>query len=115
MSLSDYPGYEGYGVFGWTGATGARESHLRQGQPNYTPKPRQPYERLAIWSLVMAFIGISPLAVIFGHMSKHRSRKAGMPYSGMASAGLMIGYIYLSFWVLLIIVAMSAHTGSHQP
>jgi hypothetical protein len=69
---------------------------------------------LAVWSLVFGILGLLPLfafgslmAVIFGHASLfaiNRSRGA-LTGGGMAVAGLILGYGYLLFLLVLAVIA----------
>lgn len=62
----------------------------------------------AIVSLVSAFV-ISPLAVIFGHLSLKQIKSTGEQGRGMAIAGLVLGYLgilvavaYIVFFVVVL-------------
>ncbi|MDQ3987116.1 MAG: DUF4190 domain-containing protein [Actinomycetota bacterium] len=77
------------------------------GQPGYVQGPKT--NGLAIASLVLSILWIcgvgSILAVIFGHLGKKQieqsqGREQG---SGLATAGLIIGYIGIAFLILYII------------
>ena len=60
-------------------------------------------------SLVCGIVGGvglgSLLAVVFGHASRHRARRAGAVPSGLALAGLWIGYVGLAVLLLLLALA----------
>ncbi len=62
---------------------------------------------LAITSLVLAFL-IAPLAIPFGHIARSQIRRTGEQGSGMALAGLIIGYV----WVGMVIVALMFFLGA---
>ena len=47
----------------------------------------------AIASLVLSLLGVSLLGVIFGHLSHKRIEQTGAGGRGMATAGLVIGYL----------------------
>lgn len=77
------------------------------------PPPAQPLETstLAVVSLVtgilgwLGLIGIGPvIAVITGHMAKNeiRGREGLMGGSGMATAGLILGYTNLAFSLVIL-------------
>lgn len=50
---------------------------------------------LAIASFVTSLFGLTILAIIFGHIAKSQIRTSGQGGSGLATAGLVIGYIFL--------------------
>ena len=77
--------------------------------------------RMAIASLVcglgqlLAGFPAGIAAIILGHMARRRIRETGEQGGGMATAGLILGYIGTVGLVLLglLIVAVVAHTGPH--
>lgn len=56
---------------------------------------------LAIASFVTSLFGLTILAIIFGHIAKGQISKSGQSGSGLATAGLVIGYIFLVIQVFL--------------
>jgi hypothetical protein len=54
---------------------------------------------MAILSLVFAFV-FSPLAIVFGHMAKKQIRETGEDGDGLATAGLVLGYIFTGIYVV---------------
>ena len=50
---------------------------------------------LAIASFVTSLFGLTILAIIFGHIAKSQIKTSGQGGSGLATAGLVIGYIFL--------------------
>lgn len=58
---------------------------------------------LAIASFVLALVGGSVLAVILGHMAKTQIAQTGEGGDGLATAGLVIGYLSLAVLALLFI------------
>ena len=89
------------------------------GQPPYGQQPyaQQPYtpqaptNTMAILSLVFAFV-FSPAAIVMGHVAKKQIRQTGESGEGLATAGLWLGYIFTSLYVLIcafyIVVAIFA-------
>jgi len=88
------------------------------GQPGYgQPYAQQPYmgaaptNTMAILSLVFAFV-FAPAAIVLGHVAKKQIRQTGESGDGLATAGLWLGYIFTSLYVLIcafyIIVVMFA-------
>lgn len=104
------------------------------GQPGYGQQPyAQPYAQqpygapgypattgtnvMAILSLVFAFI-FAPAAIVLGHLAKRQIRQTGEQGSGLATAGLWLGYIftglYVAFcalWVVLLAAGVTADDG----
>ncbi|MET0424677.1 MAG: DUF4190 domain-containing protein [Actinoplanes sp.] len=89
------------------------------GQPQYGAAPGYGYpaalgtNTLAILALVFAFI--FPIAgVVMGHIAKKQIRQTGEQGEGLATAGLVIGYIFTAiglvicaFYVIIAIVAIN--------
>ena len=50
---------------------------------------------LAIASFVTSLFGLTILAIIFGHIAQSQIKQTGQGGSGLATAGLVIGYIFL--------------------
>lgn len=92
-------------------------------QPPYPPQPYNPYyaaparptEGLAIAGMVLGICWVwwvgSLLAVIFGHVALSHIKHNGKQGSGMATAGLVLGYIGLAT-LLIFMVAVGASTGT---
>jgi peptidoglycan biosynthesis protein MviN/MurJ (putative lipid II flippase) len=49
----------------------------------------------AIASLILGLVGLSVLAIIFGHVSRSQMRRTGESGNGLASWGLFLGYLEL--------------------
>lgn len=64
---------------------------------------------LAIASFVTSLFGLTILAIIFGHIAKSQIRTSGQGGSGLATAGLVIGYIFLviQFFLFLSLVGLA--------
>jgi hypothetical protein len=69
------------------------------------PAPVQ-HDGLAIASLICAFF-IPPLGIVFGHVSRHMAKKEHRPKSGIALAGLILGWIFTAITAIGIIVAIA--------
>jgi hypothetical protein len=50
---------------------------------------------LAIASFVTSLLGLTLFGIVFGHVAKGQIAKTGQGGSGLATAGLVIGYIFL--------------------
>jgi Domain of unknown function (DUF4190)/Domain of unknown function (DUF1707) len=55
---------------------------------------------------IIPFFGGIP-AVILGHVARSQIKQTGERGDGMAVAGLVLGYLWISFWVLLLIVGLA--------
>jgi len=69
---------------------------------------RSPTNSLAVASLVFGIVSwfVCPIlggimAVIFGHMALSQLKTSGEGGSGMATAGLALGYVSLAGWVVI--------------
>ena len=82
-----------------------------------------PTNTLAIVSLVLAILGLTflPLlasicAVVCGHISRGQIKRTGEGGSGLATAGLVIGYVSIALFVIIvagiILFAVAASTSS---
>lgn len=70
---------------------------------------------LAVTSFVLSLLGISALAVLFGHIGLGQIRRTNGHGTGLAVAGLIIGYLgvvsWVVFWfVILVVVGLGATT-----
>jgi heme/copper-type cytochrome/quinol oxidase subunit 2 len=65
------------------------------------------HDGFAIASLVTAFF-LPVLGIIFGHLSNHRAKLAHRAKSGLAVAGLVLGYLFAVISVLVIIIVAAA-------
>jgi hypothetical protein len=61
---------------------------------------------MAILSLVFAFL-FWPLAIIFGHIGKRQIARTGEAGGGLATAGLIMGYLWLGVSVCLCCGALN--------
>jgi hypothetical protein len=97
------------------------------------PYQQQPYQQgypapmtnsgqtnvMAILSLVFAFV-FWPLAIVFGHIGKKQIKERGEEGDGLATAGLVLGYIFggiallvCAFWIVAVVLAVnSGHTAT---
>lgn len=57
----------------------------------------------AITSMVLGIVGGSILAIIFGHLAKVQIRRTGEHGGGMATAGLVLGYLGTALVAVVII------------
>src|SRR5215469_3126105 len=64
------------------------------------------HDGFAIASLVTAFF-LPILGIIFGHLSNHRAKLAHRARSGLAVAGLVLGYLFTGITALVIIIIVA--------
>jgi hypothetical protein len=83
-------------------------------QPAYVAPPNASTNTMAILALVFAFV-FAPLAIVFGHIAKKQIRERGEQGEGLATAGLVCGYIFTGLWlvgcvfyILVIVIAIGA-------
>jgi hypothetical protein len=94
----------------------AREAPPAQATPlRAAPEPPKPlgpqvHDGLAVASLVLSLLWLGGLgallAVIFADMSYREARRAHRDKSGLATAGMVLGYIGLAIAVIVIIVVV---------
>ena len=81
-----------------------------QGYPpyGYAP-PEPPNNTLALVSLVSGIAGFfmglpAPVAIVTGHIARRQIRDAGGREGGegMATAGLVLGYLGVAFWIVMV-------------
>ena len=78
---------------------------METSQPYPTQQPQT--SGMAIASLITGILGISPLAIVFGHIAMSQIRKSAGQLTGfgLALAGTIIGYVGLA--VIILLTAMS--------
>lgn len=74
--------------------------------PQYAYAPRT--NTLAVLSLVFALLGGALLPIIFGHVAKSQIRRTGERGDGLATAGLIIGYLWLIVLVIILIATFAS-------
>lgn len=91
------------------------------GQYGQQPAYGTPYQAappgtniMAILSLVFAFV-FAPAGIVLGHIAKRQLRTSGESGDGLATAGLIISYVFTALWVLgcaglIILSASTNHT-----
>jgi DUF1707 SHOCT-like domain/Domain of unknown function (DUF4190) len=73
--------------------------------PTFAPKTNG----FAVGALIcgiIPFMGGIP-AVILGHVARGQIRRSGERGDGMAVAGLILGYLWISLWALIILVGIA--------
>ena len=59
---------------------------------------------LAIAAFVLSLLGFALLPVIFGHIALGQIKTTGAPGRGIALAGLIVGYAYIAFTLIFIVI-----------
>ena len=86
------------------------------GQPyGYGFPPPQRTNGMAIASMVLGILWLywlgSILALVFGYVAKKQIRERGEGGGGMATAGIVLGWIGVGFFVLLMVVGIASSSG----
>jgi hypothetical protein len=99
--------------YGQPAAYGQEAYKQPYGQPSYNQAyaPVATTNTMAILSLVFAFV-FAPAGIVMGHVAKKQIRQTGEQGEGLATAGLWLGYIFTSIYVLIcafyVVVAVIA-------
>jgi hypothetical protein len=90
------------------------------GQPGYPAPP--PYGQpqgtniMAILSLVFAFV-FSPVGIVLGHIAKKQIKQTGEQGDGLATAGLVLSYVFTGLGALAccigVVAALASNGGSN--
>jgi hypothetical protein len=109
------------------GAYGQGAGYAPYGAPYAAPPYAYPAGRgtngLAIASLVCSLGGFvtcisAPVGIVLGHMARRQIRESGEDGAGLATAGLVIGYVFTALGALLLAVYVglavifATHAGS---
>ena len=88
-----------------------------QPSPYQQVQPRRT-DGLAVASMVLGIVWVfwigSILAVIFGHVARRRIAREGTAGRGMATAGLVLGYIGIGTLVLEIVASVILRATNHS-
>jgi hypothetical protein len=91
------------------------------GQPWGAPPAYRTTNGMAIAALVGALV-FAPLGIILGHIARSQIKRTGEGGRGMATAGLVIGYVFTAFAivgvlvaVVLVAVVVNTHTPTYTP
>jgi Domain of unknown function (DUF4190) len=99
MAQPPYDPYSGYGPSDPYGQPAPVQHH-------YYGAPVMPNNGMATASLVLGLVGFfacgltSILAIIFGHLAHSQIKRTGEGGAGMATGGLVLGYIVTAGWLL---------------
>ncbi len=103
---ADYLAWSGPAPFAFPGTEEVDPAEVFAG-PGYTsPRPRtSTWARVAIIAAVLGVIpGISLVAVVTGHVALGETSRGRIAGRGMALAGLALGYIGVTLWLLFALV-----------
>ncbi|MFJ4093694.1 DUF1707 and DUF4190 domain-containing protein [Kitasatospora sp. NPDC089913] len=74
--------------------------------PVMMPPPR-PTNAAAVASLVLSLLGMGAPAVVAGHIAKNQIARRNEDGDGMATFGLVLGYVECFFWTLLMFAVVA--------
>ena len=87
--------------------------------PAYAPAPANtnPWNVLSIVSLVASLVGFGIVGIITGHIALGQIKTTGAPGRGVALAGLIVGYAYIAFALIFVVIyaiiaPLSVHSAS---
>ncbi|HEX6499634.1 MAG TPA: DUF4190 domain-containing protein [Micromonosporaceae bacterium] len=84
--------------------------------PGYAVAPQSSTTNtMAILALIFAFV-FSPLGIVFGHIAKKQIKERGEQGDGLATWGLILGYVFTGLSVLLccggVLASIASNSGS---
>lgn len=84
--------------------------------PGYPAAPQSSTTNtMAILALIFAFV-FAPLGIVFGHIARKQIKERGEQGSGLATAGLILGYVFTGLTLLFCcggaIVSIASNNGS---
>lgn len=105
---------------GWAGSATWSVATPPGGQnpvsPPYGYPPAGPTNGLAIASMVLGIVWIywigSVLALVFGYIAKRQIAERNESGAGMATAGIVLGWVGVGFLMLFIVVSMVIALGA---
>ncbi len=122
-----YSGQQPAGQEGYASPYSNQPASGAGGYANPYQQPAAPYgyqaapartNTLAILALVFAFV-FSPAAIVLGHMAKKQIRQTGEDGEGLATAGLIIGYVFTAIslvaccgYVGIVATVIGQHSGT---
>jgi hypothetical protein len=111
------PGNYGVGRHGAPGLPGPGRMGP-YGQPQYRVAPPRNSDGWGIASLILSIVWLgglgSLLAVVFGHIGISRTRRERGSASGLAVAGLVLGYLGIALVLLVLVFAVPAFQAARQ-
>jgi hypothetical protein len=109
-----YPGQE-YGGQEYGGQQYTGQQYGGQPYPSGAYGQAPGTNTMAILSLVFAFV-FSPVGIVFGHIAKKQINERGEQGGGLATAGLVLSYVFTGLGVLVccggLLIGILADTGS---
>jgi Domain of unknown function (DUF4190) len=83
-------------------------------QPPPPLAPRPATDGFAIASLILGIVGGSVLAIVFGFVARGRIRRSGAGGRGLATSGIVLGFLWLALCGGLIALALSGALDSNN-
>lgn len=82
--------------------------YTADGQPVYgVPIRSQTTNTFAILAIIFGFLA-GGLGIVFGHIALSQIKRTGEHGRGMAIAGLIMGYVFVAFWLVLLIATVTS-------
>ena len=69
------------------------------------PPPSASTNGMAIAALVCAFL-FAPLAIVLGHIARGQIKRTGEGGRGLATAGLVLGYIFTLASIVIVVISV---------
>lgn len=83
-----------------------RATELRANSPAPTGDAART-NTLAVLALVLSLVGMSLVSIVLGHLAKSQIRRTGEQGNGLATAGLIIGYITLAISMVVAYITIA--------
>lgn len=80
--------------------------------PTAEAPPGARTDPLAIIAFIVSLTGLSPVAIVLGHVSLNRSKKRQLAGRGLAIIALVLGYLSAVLMTAVIIGSAIAYTAS---
>ncbi len=108
-------GFVGAGLTLWFGSGASRKRRTAVLEPSELPAPTVAQTGtanvLAILTLVFGLLG-GVIAIPLGHVAHHQIKRTGESGRGLATAGLILGYVWLAAMIAVVVWFLTSAPGS---